>query len=356
MSAPLSQYVRDCLAEDKYGLAYVEGLDGRIGTLSYAQLIDITQVLAENAETAKSATWKKANVHILQSVYKHFVPKHQKEVVNNATAARRGRKGIAQNKRRAKAQFERRAVMEQVRERVLDQARVQVHAAERKRRVEEKEKESEHMRIAEQRQWKLYIACAVYFAVFITILTVTTTSATFIASGVVAAFFSTCIGLWLTHRMGRFRRVAVSDEDLERASLELSDRLYREVMEQFKRNEQQFKGKMREDRRDRRDARLAASVVLSDEAAAAEEVAEIGAEAADRFVDLEDPEAVETVRDETAGIGSGDDGDDGSLPSPYESDVDGERYGAAPSMPDVRSPESRADAPTLDHGPATEYV
>jgi hypothetical protein len=357
MSAPLSQYVRDCLAEDKYGLTYVQGLDGRIGTLNYAQLIDITQVLAENAENAKSATWKKANVHILQSVYKHFVPKHQQEVVNTTTAARRGRKkGLALNKRRAKAQFERRAVMEQVRERILNQARAQVQEAERKRQVEEKERETEYLRIAEQRQWKLYIACSVYFALFMMILTLTTTSATFIASGVVAAFFSTCIGVWLTHRMGRFRRVAVSDEDLERASLEISDRVYREALARFKRNEQEFKGKMREEMQDRRRARQAVSVVLNDEMEAAEAAAIAMEEgvAAERDADLGNS----TAPDEAAGADdSGEDDNDASLSSPLESDVDGGRVGAAAAMPDFKQPVlARAVAPALETDPATEDV
>lgn len=354
MSAPLSQYVRDCLAEDKFGHAYVDGLDRRMGTLNYAQLIDITNVLAENAEGAKSTTWKRANIHILQSVYKHFVPKHQQAVVGETAATRRGRKGLAQKKRRAKAEYERRAVMDQVREQVLVQARAEVDAGERKRRVDEKEKELEHIKRAHERQWKLYIACAAYLGLFVLIVGVSTADVLIIVLCVLVAVLTTSIGVWLTYRMSRFRRIAVSDEDLERASFELSERLFVEMMSRFKSNERAFKGKMREEKEDRRRARLALAVALEAEAAEA-----VGGGAVNEFPDLE------------AQLPGEDDGEDNNhiLSSADESDnisriESAFVSGVVPSAPPCASVQgggrSGADAETrngdAEAGPANEDV
>jgi len=255
--ASLSQFIKQCLSEDKYGTQFVSEIEERIETLNLAQLQGMHSVLSKASAESKVKIWKDGNDEILKHVKKWLAIRTEEYEIQAAREAEVIRKVRARQKKKEIERREKENVMHQLKSNARKAAEAEIKEIEANRRAKYKAELFQVVEAAEAKR-NYYLKWA--FGVLIVgciVCGVALPDTVMVASGIGIVVIVSGV---LFYRAYKAQQVAPYDENLEgieRATNIREEELFLKALNTLKQNEQEYERRMAQDKEEKR-RRLAA--------------------------------------------------------------------------------------------------
>ena len=263
MPASIAAYMRDALAEDKFGHEFNAGIDARVFEMNAAQLQGVYQHLNKSAKMAKSSLWRNANREIIGHV--EGLMRERVAVIDKAKAKQvEAEKKEAWSERLKELRKEENEKMiEAVQNNARTQAEQEITTAETQRKRQERSEIAVKAAWLEDARDKYWHKLGIFW--FASSLTVTIGLSINAVSSLVQGLSGTIIGIYwglctlicgyLAYRKYRGAQVfpkLVTDDDLEEMISQREDEIREQLLDHMAEQKRKFKEAAAQEKIERR--------------------------------------------------------------------------------------------------------